>query len=243
MIDQARAELAPNGVLRAGINMSNFLLVTGKAANGDPQGVSPDMAAEAARRLGVQVQYVPYANPGLVADASVKGEWDVGNIGAEPERAKTIKFSAAYCEIQATYLVPEGSSIHAIEDVDKPGVRIAVAGRSAYHLWLEDNIKHAELVVATGLDGSLETFLDQKLDVLAVLRPRLIDDVIKVPGSRMLDGQFTAVQQAMGARLDCPAGAEFLASFVEETKASGFVEELIQKHGVEGRLSVAPPAA
>ena len=62
-------------------------------------------------------------------------------------------------------------------------------------------------------------------------------------GSRMLDGQFTAVQQAMGARLDCPAGAEFLASFVEETKASGFVEELIQKHGVEGRLSVAPPAA
>ena len=230
MIEQARAELAPNGVLRAGINMSNFLLVTGKAANGDPRKCSPDMAAEAARRLGVDVQYVSYPNPGLVADASVKGEWDVGNIGAEPGNcAKTIKFSAAYCEIQATYLVPEGSSINAIEDVDKPGVRIAVAGRSAYHLWLEDNIKHAELVVATGLDGSLETFLEQKLDVLAGLRPRLIDDVNKVPGSRMLDGQFTAVQQAMGARLDCPAGAEFLASFVEETKASGFVEELILK--------------
>jgi polar amino acid transport system substrate-binding protein len=242
MIEQARAELAPNGVLRAGVNLSNFLLVTGKSANGDPEGVSPDMAAAVAAKLGVDIQYVPYPSPGEVADASTKDLWDIGLIGAEPERAKTIMFSAAYCEIEATYMVPDGSTITSIDDVDRAGVRIAVAGRSAYHLWLEDHIKNAELVVASGLNGSFDAFVESKLDVLAGLRPRLIDDVKKVPGARILDGQFSAVQQAIGTRLDCPKGAEFIRQFVEEAKASGLVGELIEKHAVTGRLSVAPAA-
>ena len=49
MLDQIRDELAPTGVLRAGINMSNFLLVTGETPEGDPDGVSPDMARELAK--------------------------------------------------------------------------------------------------------------------------------------------------------------------------------------------------
>ena len=147
-------ELAPTGVLRAGINLSNFLLVTGEAANGDPQGVSPDMAKEVADRLGVPVKYVSYKSPGLLADAAEADEWDIGNIGAEPQRAETISFSAAYCEIEATYLVPAGSPIQSIADVDQPGNRIVVASRSAYGLWLQNNIKHAELV-GTGSLGAL----------------------------------------------------------------------------------------
>ena len=134
------AELTPTGVLRAGINMSNFLLVTSKAANGDPEGVSPDMAAEIARRLGVPLKLVPFKSPGELGDQADNNVWDIGNIGAEPQRAKTIAFTAAYCEIQSTYLVPAGSPIKAIADVDKPGVRISVTGRSAYGLWRE-NVK------------------------------------------------------------------------------------------------------
>src|SRR5216684_8874770 len=96
------AELAPTGVLRAAINMGNFLLVTGKTPSGDPTGVSADIAAAIAARLGVPVKYVPYALPGELADAAEKGLWDIGNIGAEPQRAAVINFTSAYAEIEAT---------------------------------------------------------------------------------------------------------------------------------------------
>ena len=125
------SELAPTGVLRAGINLSNFLLVTGKSANGDPEGVAPDMAREIANRLGVSVRYVPFATPGELADAADENIWDIGLIGAEPQRAEKITFSPPYCEIEATYLVPAGSPIKTLADVDQPGVRIAVTGRAA----------------------------------------------------------------------------------------------------------------
>lgn len=236
----AAAELAPHGVLRAGINMGNFLLVTGKAPNGDPAGVSPDMARAIADRLGVPVQYVPFARPGELADAAGQDVWDIGLIGAEPARAEKIAFTPAYVEIQATYLVPAGSALQRIEDVDKPGIRIAVTARSAYDLWLERNIRHATLVRADSLPGAVELFQREKLEALAGLRPGLLSDVEKLPGARILDGQFTAVQQAIGTARANTAGAAFLRDFVAEAKASGLVAQLIEKHGVQGRLSVAP---
>ena len=226
MSQEALSELAPTGVLRAGINMGNFLLVTGASPSGDPEGVSPSMARAIADRLGVAVEYVPFATPGELADAAGGEVWDIGLIGAEPARARTIDFSAAYVEIEATYLVPAGSPIQSIDEVDSAGVRIAVSARSAYELWLSDNIKHAELILAQGLDGSFDRFVDDKLDALAGLRPRLITDVEKLPGARILDGQFSAVQQAVGTSKGNDAGAAFLRDFVEEAKASGFVAEL-----------------
>ncbi len=235
------AELAPSGTLRAAINMSNFLLVTGRTADGDPTGVSPDMAAEAARRLGVKLKLIPFKSPGELGDQAENDVWDIGNIGAEPQRARTIAFTAAYCEIESTYLVPAGSPIKTIAEVDKPGVRISVTGRSAYGLWLENNIKQAELVRTNSLDASFDKFVAEKLDVLAGLRPRLIDDVKKLPGARILDGKFSAVQQAMGTPKKNVNAAKWLAAFVEDAKASGLVQSFIDKHKANG-LSVAPPA-
>jgi len=235
-------ELAPRGVLRAGINLSNFLLVSGRTPLGEPQGVAPDMARAIADRLGVPVAYVPFPRPGELADAAGTDQWDIGLIGAEPARAEKIEFSPAYVEIQATYLVPPGSPLQTIADVDQPGIRIAVAARSAYDLWLDRNIKQAELVRAPSLDASFDLFVQNHLDALAGLRPRLISDVTKLPGARILDGQFTAVQQAVGTLRSNTAGAAFLRDFVEEAKASGLVAGLIEKHKVVG-LSVAPPAA
>ena len=231
------AELAPTGVLRAGINLSNFLLVTARAANGDPQGIAPDMAGEIAARLGVSLQLIPYESPGLLADAVAN--WDVGLIGAEPARAAQITFSAAYLEIEATYLVPAGSNIRSIEEIDRKGVRIAVAARSAYDLYLTRSIKHAELVHANGLDASYELFVREKLDALAGLRPRLVRDVEKLAGARILEGRFTTVQQAVGTPKARAESARFLADFVEEAKTSGFVARLIARHGVQG-VNVAP---
>jgi polar amino acid transport system substrate-binding protein len=235
------AQLTPTGALRAGINLSNFLLVTGRRPNGDPDGVSPDVAEEIAKRLGVPCKLVAFKSPGELGDQAGKNIWDIGNIGAEPQRAKTIAFTAAYAEIESTYLVPAGSPIQTIADVDKPGNRIAVAGRSAYGLWLENNVKQATLVTTEGLDGSFNAFVEQKLEALAGLRPRLIDDVKKLPGARILEGQFSAVQQAVGTAKANTAAAAWLSDVVEELKASGFVAAAIAKHKANG-LSVAPPA-
>ena len=200
------AELAPHGVLRAAINMSNFLLVTGRTPSGDPDGVSPDMARAIADRLGVPVKYVPFPKPGELADAVGSDTWDIGLIGAEPARAEKIAFTAAYVEIEATYLVPAGSPMQTIADVDRPGVRIAVTARSAYDLWLERNIKHATLVRSDSLASATEKFVNDKLDALAGLRPGLLGDIEKMPGARILDGQFTAVQQAVGTARTNAAG-------------------------------------
>ena len=241
MTDKARTELAPTGVLRAGINLSNFLLVTGRSASGDPEGVAPDMARAIAAELGVPVKYVPFKTPGELGDQAGKNIWDIGLIGAEPQRAEKIAFSAAYVEIEATYMVPADSPIKSIADVDKKGVRIAVSARSAYDLWLVNNIKNATLVQVSGLDAAFQKFMSDKLEVLAGLRPGLLKDVTKAPGLKILDGKFTAVQQAVGTAKANLEGAKFLADFVEKAKKSGRVAELIERHKVKG-LSVAPPA-
>ena len=236
------AELAPTGVLRAGINLSNFLLVSGNSATGDPEGVAPDMAREIATRLGVPVSYVPYKTPGELADMAGKDAWDIGLIGAEPQRAEVIAFTPAYVEIEATYLVPAGSALKALPDVDRKGVRIAVTGRSAYGLWLDRNIKHAELVRSGTLDAAYDQFVADKLDALAGLRPRLLSDVKKLPGAQILEGKFMSVQQAVGTARKNTASAAWLRDFVEEVKASGLVGRLIQHHRIVG-LAVAPAAA
>ena len=240
MPHELASQLAPTGVLRAAINMGNFLLVTGRSPAGDPAGVSPDMAAAIAEKLGVPVEYVPYKTPGELADAADTDTWDIGLIGAEPQRAQKIAFTAAYVEIEATYLVPAGSPLKTVADVDSTGVRIAVSARSAYDLWLERNIKNATLVRAEGLDGAYNLFVNEKLEALSGLKPRLLSDVQKLPGARILDGNFTAVQQAIGTAKTNEAGAAFLRAFVEDAKKSGFVKSLIEKHKVVG-LSVAPP--
>src|SRR5258707_2624356 len=238
---EVASELAPTGALRAAINMGNFLLVTGKSPSGDPEGVSPDMAREIATRLSVPVKYVPYARPGELADDAEKGLWDIGLIGAEPQRAAVINFTAAYCEIEATYLVPAGSPIRSVSEVDQPGKRVAVTARSAYGLWLENNFKKGELLQFDSADAAIKAFVDQKMDAYAGLRPGLIDVAAKLPGSRILDGQFTAVQQAVGTPKKNTAGFAFLRDFVEEAKKSGLIASLIERHGVVGRLSVASP--
>jgi len=230
------AQLAPTGVLRAAINMSNFLLVTGRGPAGEPDGVSPGMARAIAERLGVPIRYMPFPRPGELADAV--GEWDIGLIGAEPQRAEKIAFSPAYAEIEATYLVRGDSPITTLAQVDRAGVRIAVTARAAYDLWLERNIAQASLLRAQSLDGAFELFQREGLEVLAGLKPRLLTDAEALPGARILPGNFTTVQQAIGTARANLAGAAWLRDFVEEAKASGLVASLIARHQVRG-LSVA----
>jgi len=239
MSQELISELGESGTLRAGINMSNPLLVTGSTEAGEPDGVAPDMARAVAEQLGIAIRRVPFASPGEVADAVSANAWDIAFIGAEPSRAKTIAFSPAYVEIEATYLVPAGSTVASVAEVDRPGVRIAVSERSAYDLYLARTIKHAELCRAKGLAGAFDLFVGEKMDALAGLRPALNANADDLPGARVLDGAYTTVQQAIGTKPENIATAEFLRLFVSEGKESGLVARLIARHGVEGKLQVA----
>lgn len=235
----ARSELVPTGKLRVGVNHGNFLLVNKDAATGKVAGIVPDLAQELGRRLGVPVELVGYPGAGQLADAAKSGAWDVGFLGAEPQRAEEIAFTAAYLEIPATYLVPAGSPIRNLADVDRPGVRIAVASKSAYDLFLSRNLKHAKLVRAEGIAGSYDLFVGEKLEVLSGLLPRLGTETLRLPGSRILEGRFTAIQQAIGTPRGREAGAAYLREFVADIKTSGLVAGAIARHNVKG-VSVAP---
>ena len=229
---QLVAELAPTGRLRAAINFGNPLLTAKDTATGQPRGIALDLVAELGRRLGVPVDIIGFDSPGA---------WDVGLIGAEPQRAQHIAFTAAYLEIEATYLVPAGSPLKTIADVDRAGVRIALLARSAYDLYLARNVKHAQLIGEKSFDAVFNRFVADKLDAIAGLRAQLVDDAAKLPGSRLLDGRFTAVQQAIGTPKERTAGARYLSGFVEDVKATGLMARIIENNGVRG-VSVAAAA-
>ncbi len=230
--DAARAELTPNGRLRAALNYSNTLLISTRGT--DPTGVAPDLARELARRAGASVEFIGYANAGLAADAAATGAWDVAFIGAEPQRAGEIAFSPAYVEIEASYLVPAGSPLLRIDDVDRDGIHVATAARAAYTLFLQRTLRHAALVEAEGLPGAFARFVEMKLDALAGLKPNLVADAGKLPGARVLEGRFTAVQQSMGVPKKRVAAASYLEDFVTEITTSGLLRDLISRHRVDG---------
>jgi len=232
-------DLAPSGKLRVGLNYGNFLLVLKDKPDGTPQGIAPDLARELAKRLEMAIEFVKFDAAGKLADGVKSGAWDVAFLGNEPQRAAEIAFSPAYLEIPVTYLVPAGSPLKSLADIDRKGVRIAVADKSAYHLFMMRELKNAELVSADGIEGSYKLFIDSKLDALAGLKPRLLTDQQKNPGSRILEGQLTAVQQSIGTPKSRESAARYLKEFAADVKKSGFVAEAIARHKVPG-VSVAP---
>lgn len=228
-----RAELAPTGTLRVGLNLANFLLVESAATDGDAVGIAPDLGRDIAAALGVPVRFVAYPGPGELAAAVGSGAWDVGFIGADPLRAGEIAFTPAYLGIEASYLVRGDSRLQTVQEVDQPGVRIAVADRTAYDMYLRRTLQHATLHRAAGLEGSFRLFVEEALDALAGLRVKLAADQARVPGSRILDGCFTTIQQAIGVPRAREQAARWLTAFVHEIRA-GRVADLIRRHDVTG---------
>jgi polar amino acid transport system substrate-binding protein len=237
-------DLAPTGKLRAAINFGNGVLAQ-KGAAGEPKGVTPDLAGALAKRLGVPVEFVPYEAAGKVFEGAKAGAWDVGFIAIEPVRAADIEFTAPYVVIDGTYMVRKDSPLKDVGDVDKPGIKIAVGLGSAYDLYLTRTIKNAALVRAKvgGGKAMIELWLNDKLDAAAGVRQQLEVYAKDHPGVRIMSGAFQEIKQAMGMpKKDGKAGAagaKYLAAFVEEMKASGFVAEALKRSGQTA--VVAPP--
>jgi polar amino acid transport system substrate-binding protein len=236
------SDLAPTGKLRVGINYGNPVLATRDPASGDLRGVAVDLGRELGRRVGVPVELVAFESAGKMFEAVKAGAWDVAFLAVDPGRADQIEFTAPYIEIEGAYLVPAGSSLHSIADVDREGVRIGISSKSAYDLFLSRSLRRAQLVPAPDPNAAFELILAGRVDVVAGVRQHLVANVEKLPGSRVLDGRFMAIQQALGIPKGRDAGAKYLREFIEDVKDSGLVARAIDKAGVRG-VSVPPTAA
>ena len=235
----AVADLAPTGKLRAAINFGNPVLAAKDAATGEARGVSVDLALELGRRLGVPVELVTYDAAGKVVEALKSGAWDVAFVAIDPVRAAEISYSPPYVVIEGAYLVPRDSLIRSNADVDRPGVRIAVATGSAYDLYLSRTLKQATLV-RTPISGEVtDMFIAQKLEVRAAVKQQLEADARRIPGLRLLEGRFMVINQAMGTPRGRDAGVRYLRDFIEKMKASGFVAASLARHHIEG-AAIAP---
>jgi polar amino acid transport system substrate-binding protein len=236
-----RSDLAPTGKMRVGINYANPVLATKDPANGELRGVAVDLARELGRRTDLPVELVGYDAAGKMVERLKNGEWDIAFLAIDPGREAEISFTLPYIEIEGTYLVPSGSPLRAIADVDGRGVRIALAAGAAYDLFLSRNIKHAELIRAPTPTAAFELLIAGKVEALAGVKQTLVANAAKLAGSRVLDGRFLAIGQAVGIPKGRAAGALYLREFIEDVKASGLVARAIEKAGVRG-VSIAPKA-
>lgn len=234
-------DLAPTGKLRAAINFGNGVLAQ-KGPNGEAKGVTPELAAELGKRLGVAVELVRLEAAGKAFECLKAEACDIGFIAIEPARASEMEFTPPYVIIEGTYLVPKDSPLKDVGDVDKPGIRIGVGLASVYDLYLTRTLKNATLVRAKigGAAAGLIPFNEQKLEAAAGVRQPLDAYAKDHPEVRVMPGHFQMIEQAMGTPKGRTAGLKYLTAFVEEMKASGFVAEALKRSGQSAM--VAPPA-
>jgi polar amino acid transport system substrate-binding protein len=237
----AAAQLAPTGTLRAAINLGNPILAS-RDANGQLRGVSVDLAREAARRLQLPLELVPFTSAGNVVAAVKSGRVDMAFVAIDPVRGADMDYTAPYVIIEGAYLVRDGSPLRSNDQVDRPGTRVVVGRGSAYDLFLTRELKAATLVRAPTSPAVTDMFLSQNLDVAAGVKQQLEMDARRVGGVRLLPGRFMVIEQAMGVPKGRAAAQAWLSAFVEEMKSSGFVAGALRRHGIDG-AEVAPPRA
>lgn len=236
-------ELAPEGVLRASINVGNAVLAARHPTSGEAQGVSVDLARSLAQRLGLALQMQVFATAAESVAAIAQGRADIGFFALDPQRAAQLRFTAPYLIIDGAYLVPASSPLTRLDEVDRAGQRVVVGQGSAYDLFLSRELKHAQILRAPNSQAVVEHCLRLGADVAAGVRQQLLADQARLAqhALRLLPGHFMRIQQAMAipaARSD--AALACVSDFVEDMKASGAVAQALQRHGVDG-VEVAAP--
>ena len=236
------AELAPTGKLRAAINFGNPVLAAKDPATGEPRGVSVALSRELARRLAVPLELITYDAAGKVVDHAATGAWDIAFVAIDPKRAIDMDYTAPYVLIEGAYVVPQSSPIRVNADVDRAGMRVVAAKGSAYDLYLSRELRHATIVHVATSQEVVAKMLASGAEAGAGVLQQLEAAARSTPGVRVLDGRFMVIQQAMAVPKGRPQGARYLAAFVEEMKASGFVAAALRDNSIDG-ATIAPRAA
>lgn len=231
----ARADLAPHGKLRLAFPVASALYVTKDPATGTLKGMSLDIGAALAARLGVPFEPQPCAAVRDLIAATGADHWDIATIVMEAEREKIFDYSKAYLEADSTYLVPAGSTIRTVAEADKPGTRIGVAEKSAFDNFLTRAIKHATLVRYPGVGAAFEGLRSNASDAVAAPRQVLAAAQGSFPGSRILDDSFDVARVGIVVpKGRQAAGLAYVNAFLNEAIASGWIAQAIERAGVKG---------
>lgn len=237
--DQQRQALAPTGKLRVGFLSTTPIHATKDAASGELKGPAVDLGKEMARRIGVQFDPVAYTSFPPVLAGAKSGEWDIAMIGISTEREQLVDFTAPYMVVEFGYLVPNGSLISSLADVDRQGIRIAVLEKSSPDAYLSRTIQHATLVRVPTIANMVEALKAGRADALYATKANMLSESAKMPGSRVLEGRSGGEEVAFAVPKGRQLSAAYARQFVEESKAEGLVKAAIERAGLRG-VVVAP---
>jgi polar amino acid transport system substrate-binding protein len=238
-------ELAPTGKVRVGVGVgavSSAFWATRDAATGQPRGVTVDLANALARTLRRPLELVVYPNSGELTAAGLRGEWDVAFMPVDDERAKAVDFGPSYYLFESTYLVPAGSTIRTIADVDRAGVRVAAVANTTTSRSARRALKTATVVELRTVEEIIDRVLAGQADAVALGRESLESLAPRLPGSRILDGHFHASGVAVAVPKNRPAALAYVSAFIEKAKATGTVRRALDDAGLRN-AAVAPPSA
>jgi len=236
---EARQALAPTGKLRVGLQLGSPHNAVKDSVSGEMKGVGFDLGRELAVRLGVGFEPVYYPSVGVLLDGGKAGRWDVAFVGYSPARAKEWDFTALHLQMEFGYLVPGGSAIAKIADVDRPGMKVAVQEKSQPEVFLSRILKHAVIVRASSLAGTLELLKSGSADAIFSIKPSLFEASTQLPDSRVLDGQVGLDPHAMAIPKGRDPGVAYARKFIEDAKSGGLVKAAIERAGIRGAI-VAP---
>jgi polar amino acid transport system substrate-binding protein len=233
--DPRVADLVQAGKIRVGVHS---IMYTKDSRTGEVKAASTGIILlDIARTLGAQigVEVLPIGHPTIpeMLTCLTAGECDVGFMGPDPSRAG-VDFSPPILQLEYTFLVPAGSSIQRIADADRPGVRIAVVRDHASTLTLSRTFKHAQLMYAATPDPTFELLLTGQADAFASIRPVLVAYSPKLPGSRVLEDHYGANLLGMVVPKGQTGLLAYISEFIEQVKASGLVQEAIDRVGLPG---------
>jgi polar amino acid transport system substrate-binding protein len=237
---EARQALAPTGKLRVALQLANPLNVIQDSASGEMTGVAFDLGQELARRLGVPFESVFYPSVGVLLDSGKTGAWDVAFVSFSPARAEEWDFTGLHLEVEFGYLIPAGSAISTMADVDQPGIRIAVQENSGPASFFSRTLPNAVFVRGSSNPGALEALQSGRADVMGSIKPVLFEMSEQLPGSRVLDGRPGIEPHAMVMPKGRELGMAYARQFIEDAKSEGLVQAAIERAGARGVI-VAPP--
>jgi polar amino acid transport system substrate-binding protein len=229
--DPVLASLAPSGVIRAAVNVSNTVLAQRDAGSGELRGVSIELARELGRATGLPVEFVQFESAGKVVEGGREQAWDIAFLAVDPKRGSEVLFTGAYVLIEGTYLVRSNSGLRDVADVDRPGVRITVSANSGYDLHLTRTLQYAQLVRTASAAEAFERLLRDGYEASGGVRGNLVRFAQGRSDLRVMDGRFMVIPQAMALPLRSGPALPYLSEFIEQMKASGFIADALQRSG------------
>jgi polar amino acid transport system substrate-binding protein len=232
---EARAALAPGGVLRVGVYAgSPTSLVQGR--DGRPAGLAHDLGQELARWLGVRMELVEYRRIAQVIEGMKTGEVDFTFTNATEARARDVDFTLPLLGLELGYLVPAGSRIASADAIDRPGVRVGVVQGSSSQGLLGTAYRQAQLVPVPSLQVALQQLRQGQLDVFATNKGILFELADQLPGARVLSGRWGTEQLAIAIPKGRQAGMAYLSRFALTVRRDGTLQAAIERAGLRGAI-------